>query len=126
MKRLWIGVGTLAALLFIGIGTTLFAQRANDQISQALYQASEAVMEGRWEEAMQLSLDARAKWDANRKLTASIADHEPMEEIENLFSQMEIFLRARQQIPFAACCASLYVLTEAIGESYAINLWNLL
>lgn len=126
MKRLWIGVAILAALLGSGIGTTIFAVRTHGDISQKLEQASEAALRGKWDEACTLSLEAKKKWEAMRHGTAAIADHEPMEEIDDLFSQMEIYLLTRQQVPFSTCCASLSVLTNAIGESHAINWWSLL
>ena len=126
MKRLWIGVIILVLLLGAGIGTTVFAVRTHNSISQKLAQASEAALRGKWEEACSVSLDAKKQWEAMRHGTAAIADHEPMEEIDDLFSQMDIYLLTRQQIPFASCCASLSVLTNAIGESHAINWWSLL
>ena len=126
MKRLWIGIGILLILLGLGIGTTVFAVRIHSDISQNLQQASESALRGKWQDARSLSSDAKTAWESSRKLTASIADHEPMEEIDNLFSQMEVYLVTRQQIPFAACCASLAVLTEAIGEAHAVNWWSLL
>lgn len=126
MKRLWIGIVILALLLGSGIGTTVFALRTHSNISQTLQQASEAALRGKWQDAKRLSSDAKTTWESFRKVTASIADHEPMEEIDDLFAQMEIYLLTRQQIPFAACCASLEILTDAIGEAHAVNWWNLL
>ena len=126
MKRFWIGVAILAILLATGIGTTVFAVRTHTGIAEHLKQASEAALRGKWKEAKALSLDAKSKWESFRKITASIADYEPMEEIDDLFSQMEIYLLTHQQIPFSTCCASLGVLTEAIGEAHAISWWSLL
>lgn len=126
MKRLWIGVIILAILLAAGIGITTFAVRTQEKISQELAKASEAALRGKWEQACKLSLNAKKQWESLRRGTAAIADHEPMEEIDDLFSQMEVYLLTRQQIPFATCCASLSVLTNAIGEAHAINWWSLL
>ena len=126
MKRIWIGIIILVLLLGTGIGTTVFAVRSQERISQELAQASEAALRGKWEEACNLSLNAKKQWESLRHGIAAIADHEPMEEIDDLFSQMEIYLLTQQQIPFATCCASLSVLTNAIGESHAINWWSLL
>lgn len=126
MKRLWIGIIILVLLLGAGIGTTVFAVRAQGNISQELANASEAALRGKWEEACTFSLNAKKQWESLRHGTAAIADHEPMEEIDNLFAQMEIYLLTRQQIPFATCCASLSVLTNAIGEAHAVNWWSLL
>lgn len=126
MKRLWLGVAILAILLGIGIATTVFARQTHGNISQTLDLATNAALRGKWQEAKALSAEAKSTWESTRKITASLADHEPMEEIDDLFSQMEIYMVTRQQIPFAACCASLAVLTDAIGEAQAINWWSLL
>jgi sensor c-di-GMP phosphodiesterase-like protein len=126
MKRLWIGITILSLLLAVGIGTTIFATSTQQEISQTLSQASELALEGKWQEAKNLSQNAKQKWERYRKATASIADHEPMEEIDDLFSQMEIYLITNQPLPFSVCCASLSVLTEAIGEAHAVNWWSLL
>lgn len=126
MKRLWIGITILSLLLTIGIGTTVFATRTQSDISQKLNLASEAALEGKWQEARNLSQAAKEKWESYRNATAAIADHEPMEEIDDLFSQMDVYWITQQQIPFSICCASLSVLTEAIGEAHAINWWSLL
>ena len=126
MKRLWIGIAILAALLALGIGTTVFAVRTHEDLSQNLRQASEAALRGKWTEARQLSMDAKTKWETYRHGIAAIADHEPMDEIDDLFSQMEVYLLTRQQIPFSTCCASLSVLTKAMGEAHTINWWSLL
>ena len=126
MKRLWIGITILSLLLAVGIGTTVFATRTQQDISQTLKLASEAALEGKWQEATILSQNAKMEWDRCRKATAAIADHEPMEEIDDLFSQMEVYLTTKQPLPFSVCCASLSVLTEAIGEAHAVNWWSLL
>ena len=126
MKRLWIGITILSLLLAAGIGTTVFATSTQKEISQTLQLASEAALQGQWQEAAILSQNAKMEWERCRKATASIADHEPMEEIDDLFSQMEVYLAANQLLPFSVCCASLSVLTEAIGEAHAINWWSLL
>lgn len=126
MKRLWIGVGILLVLLALGIGTTVFAVHTHTGISQTLRQAAEAALTGEWNDAKALSLQAKEVWETHRHTTAAIADHEPMEQIDDLFSQMEVYLLTRQQIPFSACCASLSVMTNAIGEAHAINWWSLL
>ena len=126
MKRFWIGVAILAIILEVGVGTTVFALRTHSGIAENLRQASEAALRGKWEEANSCALSAKNQWEDRRRITASIADHEPMEEIDDLFAQMEVYLVTRQQIPFATCCASLSVLTEAIGEAHAVSWWSLL
>ena len=126
MKRLWIGVSILLLLLGIGIGITLFADQVQTRISDMLTQAADAALIGDWDTAKTLSTAARDQWDANRNITASIAAHEPMEEIDSLFSQLEIYEKTRQVISFSSCCEALSIFTKAIGESQSVSWWSLL
>ncbi len=126
MKRLWIGVSILLLLLGIGIGITLFADQVQTRISDMLTQAADAALIGDWDTAKTLSATARDQWDAYRNITASIADHEPMEEIDSLFSQLEIYEKTRQVISFSSCCEALSIFTKAIGESQSVSWWSLL
>ena len=82
MKRLWIGTIILVLLLGAGIGTTVFAVRSQGNISQELANASEAALRGKWEEACTFSLNAKKQWESLRHGTAAIADHEPMEDVD--------------------------------------------
>lgn len=126
MKRLWIGVGLLILLLLLGILTTVFAARHQEQISQTLAEARNAAEVGQWEKAAGACFRAKALWESRHHLTASIADHEPMEEVESLFAQLEIYLKARDPVAFSACCSGLEVFVRAIGEAHSVNWWSLL
>lgn len=126
MKRLWIGVVLLLILLGLGIGITVASAHVQGDIAQKLAQASQAALDEDWDAAKALSSQAKQDWERHRRYTAAIADHEPMEEIDSLFSQMEVYLRMRDRTAFSACCGSLEVLTRAVGEAQAINWWSLL
>lgn len=126
MKRLWIGVTILLVLLALGIVTTHFTSHTTEEISEQLQLASGAVLLGHWEEAQTFSRRARAQWEAYHHWIAAVADHEPMEEIDDLFTQLEVYLQTRQQIPFSICCTSLSAMAKALGESHAVNWWSLL
>jgi hypothetical protein len=43
-----------------------------------------------------------------------------------LFAELEIYLRQQEMLHFAATCRHLAMLTEAMGDNHALNLWNLL
>lgn len=126
MKRLWIGIFILIFLLGAGIGITVFADTIHTGISESLEQAGDAALAGDWDTAQSLASKAKEKWEAYRSGTAAIADHEPMEEIDSLLSQLEVYLQTRQQVAFSVCCKALSVLTQAIAEAQAVNWWSLL
>ena len=126
MKRLWLGVVLLAAMLVLGILTAIGMTRLHDPISEELSRASQAALDDRWEEADALWHHAEKQWRRSWPLTASVADHEPMENIDALFAELRVYAREKEAEHFAACCANLSMLTEAMGEAHAINWWNLL
>lgn len=79
-----------------------------------------------WEQAADHYTAARSSWERNRRYTAAVADHTPMEEIEAGFAQLEIFLEKREMPHFAALCRELGVLTAAVGEAHELSWQNIL
>ncbi len=126
MKRMWIGVGLLVLFCVLGIFTAIGMKNIHDPIAQALLRASDAAMQENWEQAAVHFHAAQTKWERSRGLTATVADHVPMEEIDSLFSELAIYLQAQESPHFSATCAHLSALTRAMGEAHTINWWNLL
>ena len=124
--RTWIGVGILVLLLGIGIFFTAYTADTQNRIAQTLFESREAAAVGQWERAAGKCYQARALWEKHQKLTATVVDHEPMEEVDALFAQLEVHLKARDSLGYCACCASLEVFTRAIGESHSVSWWSFL
>ena len=124
--RTWIGAGILVLLLGIGIFFTFYTAETQEQIAQTLSESREAAAVGHWEKAAGKCFQARSLWEKHQKATAAVVDHEPMEEVEALFAQLEIYLKARDPVSYCSCCASLEVFAKAIGESHSISWWSLL
>ena len=83
-------------------------------------------MAGRWEEAGKKAAQGKAQWDSYRKFLASFTDHEPVEEAESLFSQLEVYEKRQYDADFAAICLELSHLSEAIEESHGARWWSIL
>ncbi len=126
MKRLWLGIFILAALAALGIWATVGISHICQPLSDSLNQAADRVQEGQWELALALSQDARQQWEQWQKLTASVTNHQPMEEVDALFGALEVYARQRDALRFADCCARLSAVTSAIAEAQAIYWWNIL
>lgn len=126
MKRLWIGIGLMTAFLVLGIFSTVSMTRIHEPISHCLERASQAALDGRFADAAALARDARLQWQEHRKCTAALADHTPMEEIDSLFAELEVYIQMDEPVHFAACCARLSTLTQAVGEAHSVSWWNLL
>ena len=124
--RTWIGVGILVLLLGIGIFFTAYTANTQDRVAGILAESREAAAVGQWEKAAGKCYQARTLWETHRKTTAAVVDHEPMEEVESLFAQLDVYLKARDPVAYCACCASLEVFARAIGESHSVSWWSLL
>ena len=126
MKRGWFGLGLLVFLLLGGLLATLYMGRTHREISRELEQAAAHALAGYWEEALEEARDAREDWEEGWHFSAAFADHEPMEEIDALFSQLEAYRATRDSVAFAAVCRQLARQVEAMGDAHSLNWWNLL
>ncbi len=126
MKRFWIGVGLLGILLGASIWVLVATDRIHTPISDLLEEAAEQSLEGDLSNGIRLAQQAQRQWQAHWETLAAGANHEPMDEIDSLFAQMQSYAQARQAEAFAACCARLSELVEAMGESHSLRWWNIL
>ena len=126
MTRFWIGVGILAVLLLSSVLLGLQMKNLHKDISQQLSLAAEQALEGKWEEATARSEKAFQSWKRHRKFAASLSDHEPLEEMDRMFDQMQIYQRQHMTTEYAAVCTLLSRGAEAMGESGSLTWWNFL
>lgn len=126
MRRLWIGVGFLIVMLAVAILLTVLFDRIHTPLSEDLRQASQLAMEGDWEKATALTGQARADWSKYRELIAAVADHEPLEKMENLLEQLDVYAQQRRTADFSAMCVELAAMADAMLESQQLTWWNFL
>ena len=125
MKRLWIGIGLLAVMLLSGILVPEILERSHTPVVNDLDRASELAMEEKWDGASLLSRRAEAQWQKIRPVTASLTEHEPMDEIDALFSQLEVYTQARDRVAYSSTCVYLARQLDALGAGHHLTLWNL-
>ncbi len=126
MKRIWIGVALLGVILFTGFWAGSRMRRIHTPCAIDLERAAACAMAEDWAGATELTQQARQLWRKNWKFSATIAHHQPMDEIDALFEELEIY-RAREET--AAYCASCMYLSERVrdlGNSFRLSWWNLL
>lgn len=126
MKRFWIGIVILAVILAGSIVLTVAMPNVHMPISRQLSDAADAAQKENWARAEDLANAAFARWESNRSFTAAVADHAPMEAIDSGFAQMNAFLQRREPNEFAAACASLARLVQAMADSQTFTWWNFL
>ncbi len=126
MKRCWFGAALLLVLLAGGIWAGKRMQRIHSDISDNLKQAANAALQEDWARADTALSAARRAWKENWRISATFADHEPMEEIDSIFAQAEVYQVKRDSQTLAAACAHLSRLVDAMGEAHECSWWNIL
>ena len=126
MRRLLIGIFVLSLLLAIGIFLSDTTKKVYAPIAARLDSAVQSALSGDIEGGKAQAQSAREEWQKWKKATATVADHTPMEEIDHLFREMEIYAVTEEIPHFAACCAQLAAMIRDMGEAHRLNLWNLL
>lgn len=126
MGRFWLGIGILAVFLIGGLWVGHAMDDVHQTIAQSLDDAAVRCLNGDLPGGMALAQQAQKLWQSHWHGTASVADHEPMDEIDGLFAQLEIYGKAGLSADFATYCARLSRLVSAMGEAHAFTWWNLL
>lgn len=126
MARGWLGAGILLLFLVLGLVVTEAMDRAHLSTGQMLAQAAEQSLEGDLDGATALAMAAKARWERQRRGTATVADHNPMDDVDRLFAQMEVYAKAQEAPHFAACCVELAHLLQATADAHRFSWWNVL
>lgn len=126
MNRLWFGIFLLVLFLGMGIATAVILEQVQQPVVQALEQAAEQALSEAPETGVRLAENAKEHWDKNWHGIAVVALHGPMEEIDSLFAMLPMYAKSGQWPSFAACCARLSKLMDAIGEAQGLSWWSLL
>ena len=126
MKRGWLGAGILVFFLALGLVVSALAVNAHEPTSDLLQQAAEKTLSGDFEAGITLGMEAQKRWQKQWNGTASIADHGPMDEVDALFAEMEVYAKTGEQPHFAACCKELAQWLEAIAAAHRFSWWNVL
>ena len=126
MKRGWIGAGLLAALLVSGLLVTWRMDKCHTQMAADLDRAAGYALTEDWEQAAFYAQQARNDWEKGWRFSAAFADHEPMEDIDSMLSQLRVYAAAEDRVSFAAVCAQLSRQVEAIGQAHGLTWRNLL
>lgn len=126
MKRLLLGILILGVLLVGGILICRALDGIHTPIVADLQRASAAALAEDWASAQDLLEHASIRWDHFHRITAAFADHTPMDEVDNLFRELQIYGRIQELPHFAALCTHAEECIRAILESHRLSWWNLL
>ena len=126
MKRLWFGVGLLAFLLaaslYLGDALTELVQPLESDLDKAAV----AALEGNWPLASALYLRAQKHWDSCRSLTAVLAHHDPIQQIDVGFAALPAYAAAEDTAGFCTACGQLAQQLRSLPQPHGVTLWNIL
>lgn len=126
MTRFRIGLTLLMILLVLGITAQIVMGSLHDPVAEQLNRAAGLALLENWEEARGEAAEAASCWQKSWRLSAALADHQPMEDIDSLFAQLPARAAAEDPAEFAAACAELARRVEAMADAHRLNWWNLL
>lgn len=126
MKRFWIGIGFLAALLALGIGTSAAVANVTEPITARLTLARDQALAGDTAQAEKTAALARQDWLSHWRMVACFADHTPMEQIDSQFAELQTYAAQNAWPDFAATCAGLESQVQSIPRAHQFTWWNLL
>lgn len=126
MKRGWLGVGLLAVFLLAGMVISAVMSDAHMPTQDLLQQAADATLSGDFDRGVQIGMEAKDRWEQQWNGTAIVADHSPMDDIDALFAEMEIYAKTGEEPHFAACCRELAQRLQAMAEAHKFSWWNVL
>lgn len=125
-KEFWGALVLMGVLLAGTLGVAWGMQRVHETAAEKLEYAAEQAQNGDMEQAVVLFRQAREHWKRHQEASASVADHSPMDEIEMLFAEAEVYAHRQEITDFAAACAHLSRMVHAMAEAQKLTWWNLL
>lgn len=124
MRRFWLGIGVLVFLSLGSLAVGKWVEQLHAPVVRNLEQAISLAEEGAEEAALQAVRAAKEQWDRGWQFVAAFADHEPMDEVDNLFSALRAYAPDSEE--FVAYCQQLLQRTGAVLRNQTLSWWNLL
>lgn len=107
MKHLFLGLGILAVLLALGIGSSALLCRSTRDSEALLLAAEAAVAEGDLPTAAALAQQAGQAFSARQELLSALLSHEELDQIAIGFAQLRAYGAEGSREGFRAQCGEL-------------------
>ena len=124
--RIYFGLGLLILFLVGGLYAAAATERICTPISEQLEQACDYAYAGQLDIASSLIRQADTQWKNHWNQLAIVADHSPMDEIDGLFAQANMYAKMGACADLSATCARISKLVNAIAEAHSLTWWNLI
>ena len=126
MKHFWFGAGLLAVLFAASLLLGSATETVHHRPAKDLDKAAEAALKEDWPLATALCQRAEKDWQQHRELTAVLARHDPIDQIDAGFAMLFHYAQCEETSAFAATCAQVAQQLRSLPESHSFRWWNLL
>ena len=118
MRRIWLAVAVLAAMLFLAAAENIWMHESLTDIVDLLDRSEWHVDEGEWERAEECVWDALGRWEAHSGLLSILVRQQNLDEGSILLEKAAETLRVRQREQYKIDVAGLevYLLRLARAE----------
>ena len=124
MRRFALGIGVLTVLLASSLTVGKQVEKISLPVVRNLEQAVCLAQEGAGEAALRAVHTAQEQWHRGWQFVAAFADHEPMDEVDDLFGALRSYRPDSEE--FIAYCRQLIQRTGAVIRDQSFSWWNLL
>ena len=90
MKRLWLGIGVLAARLGCSLWVMGQSAKVHGDIRQRLDQAAQAALAEDWPAVAVMTEQTRRRWDEHLRFSAAFSEHTMLDEVEAGLARLEV------------------------------------
>lgn len=126
MKKGWIAVGLLAAMVALAGWHVNALNTLTGELSAKLERAEALAERGDWDQALALTMEARDRWESKRVYLHITLDHAVTDEITADFAQTLELLECQEAGEYSAASAQLKAQLELLGEGELPTWENLL
>ena len=126
MKRFWISVGLLLAMLAGSLGNAWYARELTEKMGEQLRLAQELAERERWEQALELTQEVYSRWQSLHFYLHATMRHSDTDQILRSFRTVLEYLRLREPDQYNAANADLITQLELLAEMEQPTLVNVL
>lgn len=123
MKHLTLGIAVLVLLLALCLGAAWSLDRTAEQVCSLL---EAAWSNENFDEAAQQVAAARRIWEKNRGVSASLVDHQRLEDVDEGFADLQAWLQLGEKSEFTRTCLTLAKQVRAMTEAEKPYYYNFL
>lgn len=126
MKKGWIAVGLLVAMAALAGWNVSALNTLTGELSAKLERAEALAERGDWDQALELTMEARDRWESKRVYLHVTLDHAITDQITADFAETLELLECQETGEYSAASAQLKTQLELLGEGELPTWENLL